>query len=216
MVRSVRFAMVRRVLLPVLGLALLGPIVYLGVRSAHDVGFIAPFGIASAILGPLGIYLVGEGLRGSEKRTLRELSAVPDIAKLISESKDAEERLRLLEDERLRVEEVVRLEARRLSLSERQTLLSADAERILQEFGLIDDEAASLQVSLNASSVLPEVRALHERLAARRRGDYILRIGSKQYAVDRELFAGFSLMWPIGPMFPALIDFARVVRRRAR
>jgi hypothetical protein len=103
----------RRVIGPIVGLVFLGVVVYLGVRSASDTKFVPWFGLAAAVLAPSGVALIFEAGRSREARTLEDLRSVPEIDALVARAGTAQERLKLLERERQKLDEIVRIEARR-------------------------------------------------------------------------------------------------------
>src|SRR3954447_3501563 len=112
--------MVLRIAAPVVGVALLGLVVWLGVRSGDDSRYIVWFGLASAILAPIGLTFISRAFRRKDDQVLRELSSVPEIQELIARADTEQERLQLLEQERQRLAEIVRVEARRQTLEERR------------------------------------------------------------------------------------------------
>jgi hypothetical protein len=72
--------------------------VWLGLKTTSDAAFVVWFGLASAILAPTGIAMIGYAITGGQREVLQRLSKVPEIDKLISEAKTQEERIRLLEE----------------------------------------------------------------------------------------------------------------------
>jgi hypothetical protein len=100
-------------------MALLAGVVYLGVRSGTDPRFVVWFGIASAIAAPVGLSLFGFAFRGSDAELVERLAKVPEIERLVAEAKTQEEKVRLLEEERARLLDVIRTEARRQAIQDR-------------------------------------------------------------------------------------------------
>jgi hypothetical protein len=212
--------LLRRIGLPILGLVLLVPVVWLGIASQHHKDLILWFGLAAAILAPAAVALMLEAFRTREARVLDDLSRVPEIQDLIARAGTEEERLVALKEERDRLDEIVRLEARRQTLLARQALLRDDAQRILEEFTAIDQEITHLKVDVQTSSALPEIEALEQRLAAYRRGDYVFRIGDRSVVVPRSTFSslGISGLGAVEPLIAAAARFQakRAAKRRAK
>jgi hypothetical protein len=204
-----------RVLGSLIGVALLALVVWLGFQSADDSRYVVWFGLASAILAPSGIACIGFAIRGKQQQILQELSSVPEIQELISKANTEQERLQLLEDERARLVDIVRLEARRQTLEQRRELLANDASRVLTQMEAIDAEAESLGVEMESSAVLPEVHELAERLDARNEGKTILRWGDDYVAVDPDVFR--SMPFGMGYAFETVVRLvARLQNRRGQ
>jgi len=62
-----------------LALTLLAGIVYLGILSGRDAKYVVWFGIASAIVAPIGLTLFGYAFRSGERNLIQRLSKVPEI-----------------------------------------------------------------------------------------------------------------------------------------
>src|SRR6202035_5290193 len=92
-----------RIVAGLVALALLVGVVYLGIRSGRDAKFVVWFGIASAIAAPVGLTLLGYSFAGSDSQVIRQLAQVPEIERLIAESKTRAEKVRLLQEEEARV-----------------------------------------------------------------------------------------------------------------
>lgn len=171
----------------VFALALLGGVIYLGILSGKDNKFVVWFGIASAIVAPLGLALFGYAISPSNRDLIQRLSKVPEIERLVQEAKTHEEKVRVLEAERERLAEIVRLESRRQAIRDRNESLERDAMRILEELDSLDEELKLLDEQIGESAASEEIRRLRDRLKAREEGDVILRLGSKVYRIDRDI-----------------------------
>jgi hypothetical protein len=101
----------KRILTLLIGLGLLGVVVYLGLIARSDQSYVVWFGIAAAILAPTGLAAIGYSLSAGNRQVLERFSKVPEIERLIGEAKSQEEKIRLLEQERARLIEIVELEA---------------------------------------------------------------------------------------------------------
>lgn len=124
--------------MPLIGLALIGFVVWLGTKASSDSSLTLWFGLASATMAPIGVALLLESLRSRATRVLDDLSKVPAIEDLVNQAATKEEQVRQLEEARTRLEEIVRIEARRQTIKARRELLLEDATRIVEEVRLLE------------------------------------------------------------------------------
>jgi len=178
--------MIKRIFLLLFGAGLIASVVWLGLKTRDDPSLVIWFGLASAILTPLGFAAIGYALSASNRQVLERLSRVPQIADLIAAAKTQEEKIHLLEQERSRLLEVVQYEARKQSLDTRKGSLERDAVRILGELEAIDAELSDLKI--DSTPVTEEIQRLQARLHARQKGDLVFRIGSYDFILEREMF----------------------------
>ena len=190
----------KRALSLVLGLSLLGLTIFLGFEAISNPSSIIWFGLSAAILAPTGIAAIGYTFSAEDRKTLKQLSKVPEIETLIQEAKDQQEKIRLLEKERAHIKEIVEFESRRQALLQRKQSIEKDGFRILDELRQIDSELESLNINIESSPAAEQVQLLHERLEARREGDQIIRLGTRQYRLNRDLI----LALPFGRLWLAL------------
>jgi hypothetical protein len=191
-----------------LAIAFLAGVVYLGILSGRDARYVVWFGIASAILAPVGLTLFGYALSSQDRELIQRLAKVPEIDRLIAEAKSQEEGLRLLEAEHARLVDVVRLESRRQAIVDRTENLEKDAVRILRELDSLADESAALELQIGESPVSKEIALLRERVRAREEGDVIFRVGSRFLRIDSDIVKALPL--GVGPM---LLAYSRIAER---
>ncbi|MBD2773318.1 hypothetical protein [Iningainema tapete] len=172
----------------VVGTALVVLIIWLGFRAAKDSNYVLWFGIASAIVAPIPFALFGYAFSGSDREVIKRLSRVPQIEELISQAQSQEEKIRILEEQRTRLEELVHYEAERLALENRKSSLERDAVRILDELEAVDKELKRLGILINQSAVGEQLQKLQERIEARRSGNIIIRLGKKDLIIDTQMF----------------------------
>lgn len=170
-----------------LALILLAGVIYLGFLSGADTNYVVWFGIASAIVAPIGLSLFGYAIRTSEAAVIQQLAKVPEIGHLMEQAQTYEEKIKVLEDERARMVEIISLESRRQAVQDRIQSLEHDAARILRELENLDDERSLFDKQIGQSAVSEEVQRLRERVRAREKGDVIFHFGSRFYRLDREL-----------------------------
>lgn len=175
--------MTRRIVFALVGLVLIACVVWLGLQSADDSRLLVWFGLASALIAPAGLALVGRALTAGDVDVLRRLSKVPELERLINDAASAEEKIRLLEKERAQLEEVIAYEAARRALAVRHERLLDDARRVLDELTAVDSAAANLEAKIDSSAALPILAALEERLQAEREGATVIRAFGRQVAI---------------------------------
>jgi len=103
------------------------------------------------------------------------------------QAKTQEEKIQVLEAERSRLAEIVKIESRRQAALDRINSLEGDAVRILAELENLDRELILIDEQVGESAISEEIRRLRERIKAREDGDVILRLGSRLYRIDRDI-----------------------------
>jgi hypothetical protein len=72
--------------------------------------------------------------------------------------------------------------------------LEGDAVRILAELENLDRELILIDEQVGESAISEEIRRLRERIKAREDGDFILRLGSRDYRIDPGFFTPLPLL----------------------
>lgn len=178
----------------VAGAALAG-VVWLGFRSADDPSYVPWFGVASALLAPAGLQLLVNSLFGSDRESLRRLQKVPEISALVKQAESVDERLQLLREEQKRLDEIVRYEAERKSLTARRDQIAKEAAQIIEEMDAIEKRLSYLNMEVKDSAAAEHLQRLNERIEAMRSGEPIITIGGRQIRVSSLL--GVLDMFPI-------------------
>jgi hypothetical protein len=176
-----------------LALALLAAVVWLGIRSGKDPRFVIWFGIASAIVAPVGLSLFSYVISRPNSDLVQRLASVPEIQGLMAKAQTQEEKIRVLEQEHSKLVEVIRVESQRLAAKERIETLEREGVRIIQELDALDAEVRSLDGTVRGSVAREEIGRLRDRVKARERGDVILRLGSRVYRVDRDIIKAMPM-----------------------
>ena len=182
------------------GIALLGAVIWLGFLTAKNQSpqLVAVFGIASAIVAPIGLALIGYVFTANDQAVINRLAKVPEIEKLIAEAKSQEEKIRLLEKQKEQLAEIIQLETRRQSLINRKESNEREAIRLLDELKAIEAELSNLDITVNQNQeVAAALRALRERVDARRRKDIIFTLGTLSFSIGPDYFRGFPSGWLI-------------------
>lgn len=209
--------MIRRLLFPLVGILLIAGVVWLGLQSADDNGYIPAFGIASALAAPLGLAAIAQAFRARDADVLRRLSRVPELQELIEKAASTEEKIRLLEQERNQLAEVIEREAARRALADRHQRLIEDGRRVVEELEIVDTAANGLNADVDEPGAVAVIRALEERLHAERDGYVTIRVLGRPFA-----FKPNSQRYPfVGPLPVMLAEavlrlVAAAQRRRGR
>jgi len=182
--------MIKRVGAAIGAMALIAGVAYLGWLSSKSSAYVWWFGVAAALAAPIGLTLLGLALNGSDSDVIKRLAKVPEIERLIAEAKSHEEKIKLLEAEREKLIDIVKLESRRQAIVDRVTSLESDAVRILVELENLDQEQQDLDIKIGSSNVSKEIARLRERVRARERGDLVIRVGGFVYQIDRDIVKG--------------------------
>lgn len=173
-------------------LFLAGVVVWLGFKASDDTSYFVWFALASAFLPTIAIGAIKSAFTTDRSSDVIErLSQVPEVEQLVAEAENEEERIRLLREQRQNLDEIVRLEARRQTLSARRASLEQDGIRIVNELHVVEDEMRELQLDIEGSTVRDEIDRLERRLKARQNGDLTFKIGSNYFRLSRAVVAGF-------------------------
>jgi len=143
---------------------------------------------------PVGLNLFTYAFRRSDREIIQQLAKVPELERLIQQAKTQEEKIQVLEAERSRLTEIVKIESRRQAALDRIDSLEGDAVRILAELKNLHRELILIDERVGESAISEEIRRLRERIKAREDGDVILRLGSRVYRIDRDIIKALPLL----------------------
>ncbi|HEY9814342.1 MAG TPA: hypothetical protein V6D20_00830, partial [Candidatus Obscuribacterales bacterium] len=152
--------MIKKIIAALIATGLVAGTVYLGIQSGKDNRFVVWFGIASATAAPVGLALFGYAISRSDDEIIQRLSKVPEIEKLIEQAKTQEEKIQVLEEERSRLAEIVKIESRRQAALDRMDSLARDAVRILAELENLDRELVLIDEQVGKSAISEEIQRL--------------------------------------------------------
>jgi hypothetical protein len=182
------------------GAALIAVVIWLGFLTANNQSpqLVAVFGIASALVAPIGLALIGYVFTSNDPAVINRLAKVPEIEKLIAEANSQEEKIRLLEKQKEQLAEIIQFETRRQSLINRKEANQREAIRLLDELKAIEEELSNLNITLNENvEIAAELEALRERIDARQHGDIIFAIGGTSFRLDAKLIRSIPSGWLI-------------------
>ncbi len=80
-----------------------------------------------------------------------------------------EEKVRLLNEERRNLSEIIRTEAYRQALLQRRETLTSDANRILSNYQALEDELKSVNLDIVSEETMRKLENLREMLNARKK-----------------------------------------------
>lgn len=176
-----------------IGLLLIGIVVYLGIKTTENTSLVVWFGLASAIVVPIGLAMIGYGFRTDELKLFQELSKVPEIGQLIEKAKTQEEQISLLEHERNRLSEIIKIEARRLTLLSTKDRIEFDINKILKEYNATAEELKLIDEKIEESPAVVEMKKIQERINERTRGRIIvLKLFGKELVIPERKIIGDS------------------------
>ncbi len=163
-----------------LGAVLATLVVLLGLRTAAahpEPIIVAVFGIVAALLGPTAISLVAGAFPSRRSKALDQLAKAGEIEQRVAEAETMQQKVRALEDERRRLATIIRFEARRQLVLDRQEVLQSEvqqltqqAEQVLAELKAIEEEGRLLGEEIDNSAAKRDIMAVRERLKRERTG----------------------------------------------
>lgn len=146
--------MKKRIFLLFAGIILVAVVVFLGIKSAKNRVFVVPYGLACALIAPVGITCVTSVFNVGNGEKLEKLLKVSQIDEMIQIAKTQEEKIELLEEERKQLSNIVRYETLKYTALERKKHLEVEAENILREYEKINEEIKKLNLQKKRSVYL--------------------------------------------------------------
>ena len=138
--------MKKKIFLLLIGIMLILSVVFLGYKSAENNAFVVPFGLACALIAPIGISCISNVFNIGNNDTLKKLLKVPQIDELIQKAETQEEKIKLLEDERKQLSNIVKYETLKYAALERRKYLENEAKNILKEYEKVEREIQQLNL----------------------------------------------------------------------
>jgi hypothetical protein len=204
------------------GVVLAGLVVWLGLETAEPHPkplLVAGFGIACALLGPIAISLLGGAFTSKRDEAMKRFAAAGEVEQKIAQAKTTEEKLRALQEERTRIDAIVRLEARRAVTRDRRGALNSQvgqlteqADKLLAELETLKREESLLNEEIDHGLAKSEIMAARSRLLPLS-GDPIDRLINRFAGSDAEdIYVQLSILESMLPFTRFLIRFfARMI-----
>ena len=184
----------KKALFIILGTFLIAVVIKLGLIAKGDPSYVIWFGLASALLVPSAFGLIGYALKSDERKLLSELSKVPQIDELIEKAKSQEEKIEILEKERNKLNEIIRLEAKRQTLFHQKSTIENTMVGLYKEYVAIIQELESINEEVEESPVLEEIKKIQKRLNERKDGGIIVvKFGKKEIVFKQKNFSDSPL-----------------------
>lgn len=151
----------KRIISAIVGFILIGVVIYLGIKSSDDNIYIMLFGVASALIAPMGLSALGYSVK-REDETLQKLAKISQIDELIEQAETEEENIERLKEEKDVLLNYIKNETNRISKIERKKILIADAKRILDEYKEVVEELNSMSnMEIDLENVSKEIQELY-------------------------------------------------------
>jgi uncharacterized phage infection (PIP) family protein YhgE len=151
----------KRIISAIVGFILIGVVIYLGIKSSDDNIYIMLFGVASALIAPMGLSALGYSVK-REDETLQKLAKISQIDELIEQAETEEENIERLKKEKDVLLNYIKNETNRISKIERKKILIADAKRILDEYKEVVEELNSMSnMEIDLENVSKEIQELY-------------------------------------------------------
>lgn len=183
----------KKIIYIVTGLILIGVVIYLGIKTTEDTSLVVWFGLASAIIAPIGLAMIGYGFRTDELKLFQELSKVPEIGNLIEKAKTQEEQIALLEQERKRLSQIIQVEARRQTLLSTKENLENDIDKVVKAYNATTEELKLIDHQIEESPAVKEMKKIQNRINERSRGKIIvLKLWNKEFVIPERKIIGDS------------------------
>lgn len=151
----------KKIISAIIGILLIGIVVYFGVKSGDNNKFIVPFGLVSALIAPMGLSALGYSIK-KEDETLQKLTKIPQIDELIEQAETEEEKIEHLKKEKEVLLDYIKNESNRIAKIERKKILEDNAKRIINEYAqLINEIKAMPDSDINIENVSEEIKELY-------------------------------------------------------
>lgn len=151
----------KRIISAIIGIFLIGVVIYLGLKSGDDNKYIVPFGLTSALIAPMGLSALGYSIKRKDD-TLQKLAKISQIDALIEQAETEEEKIRRLKKEKDVLLDYIKNETKRISRIERKKILEADAKKILNEYKEVVEELNAMSnMEIDLENVSEEIQELY-------------------------------------------------------
>ena len=157
------------------------------------------YSLILAILGGAFFFFLQRAYSIKSEEVIEKLSLVPEIQNLVTEAKDKSKEIDNLERERERLEHIVEISASKYYLNKRYRELENRLRSTYDELILLKKEIADLNIGIDGKLTKEKIEKIEEFIRQRERGDLIIHIGKRRFAIPRELFdiyplGGFGLI----------------------
>jgi len=124
---------------------------------------------------------------------LEKLSIVPEIQNLIIDAKEKSIKIENLQEEIKKLEYIVDVSASKYYLNKRYTELEKQLKTTYDELKSVRREIEELKVPVEEGLTRQKIEEIEKFIRHRERGDLIIHIGKRRYAISKELFDTYPL-----------------------
>lgn len=197
----------RKLISFLLGLLIIGLLIFLGFKTTEDNSLVIWFGLATAFLAPSGMRLIQNAFLTIDKDDvlIKKLSKIPQINQLMEKASTVEEKINVLEKERDHLVETVKLEAKTQFLKSKKDFLVSEATRLLSQFDIIEDDLKKIDISISKSPMSEEILRLRQLISSEQRGDIILNLFGSEFTILRSFLEATP--------FYILFEYINLIRR---
>jgi len=169
--------MKKKILSGILGIVLICIVIWLGVQSVNDAKYVVLFGLASALVAPLGLSALGYSVK-KEDPTLQKLALVSEIDQLIEKAETEAEKIERLKKEKEILINYIKYETKKIAKIERKKILETEAKRILEEYKKVNQELEEM------SNDITEIREVSDEIKQLYRIDNVMQSDADEKVVS--------------------------------
>lgn len=139
--------MIKKICFFLLGITLIGFVIFLGFKSVENSYYVVWFGLACALVAPVGLSCISKILNSRNNMMLQQLFKVSQIEAMVQEAQTQEEKIKQLEMQLKSISATVKNETLKHAALERRAHLLHEAEHILHELEKVDIEMQRIVIS---------------------------------------------------------------------
>jgi len=172
-----------------IGLLLIGVIVYAGYYAMAHPTFVIWFGVITAIISPFAFEFIISPFKSKEKEVIKKLSKVPQIEQLIKNAEDNESKIILLEKQRQELDKLIAYESQKKTLEAERGIYILQGEESIEKIKEIN---ASLELLTKTKQELPDnLKPLMTEIEKIKSTDISYIIGDKKFTIKQRYFSWF-------------------------
>jgi hypothetical protein len=192
-----------------IGVVLIGLIVYIGNYTTNHPLFITWFGVITAILAPLAFEFLFYPFRVKDKKLIKELAKVPQIEKLLQEANNNETKVKYLKKQELELDKLISYETKRRTLIAEKEIYVLQGEEALKKIEKINE---ILELLTNEKLEMPEsLKPLLHEIEKIESTDIIYVINNNNFVIKKKYFELFPFYGHI--LFEIFKLFAKIANK---
>jgi seryl-tRNA synthetase len=172
-----------------IGLLLIGVIIFSGYYTMTHTNFVIWFGVITAIISPFAFEFIISPFKSKEKEVIKKLSKVPQIEQLIKNAEDNESKIALLESQRKELDKLIAYESQKKTLEAERAIYILQGEESLEKIKEIN---TNLELLTKTKQELPEnLKSLMTEIERIDLTDITYLIGDKKFTIKQKYFNWF-------------------------